>query len=68
MLLGDNIAVVESLDAALDFKQESSCHLLHVLNADLVVSGRKSSEVVLKVWLSSLIFKPFAFGISERES
>ena len=47
MLLGDDISVVEGLDARLDAECEAYLAILaHVLNADLVVATVEGCEVV----------------------
>jgi hypothetical protein len=63
-----NIGVVECLHATLDCELEGDCHLLDVLNANLMVAWRECREMVLKVRLASLLFQSLSFGVSESKS
>ena len=68
MLFCHNISVVKSLYATLDCELESDCHLLDVLNTNLVVAWGESSKMVLEVRLASLLFQSLSFWVCESES
>jgi len=63
-----DISVVESLHATLDCELESYCHLLYVLDANLVVAWCEGSKVILEVRLAGLLFQSLSFGVGESKS